>query len=59
VCHALLCAVLIVRELHIDLVLELDLYLGNVIINFLQLFLQTAVSRIGSNFGYDVNLFVS
>ena len=50
---------LIVCEFHLDLVLELNLYLGNVIIDFSHLFLQTAVSRIGRNFGYNVNHFVS
>ena len=54
-----MCCFLIVCELHLNLVLELDLYLGYVIINFSQFFLEAMVSKIGRNFCYDVNLYIS
>ena len=53
-----MCCFLIVCELYLDLILELDLYLGNVIINFSELFLEAVVCRIGNHFGYDVNSFI-
>ena len=50
---------LINRELHLNLILELNLNLGYIIINILQLFLQTVISRVGSKFVLDINLFFS
>ena len=49
---------LIVGQIHLDLILEFNLGLEYVVIDFLHLFLQTAITRIGGNFAFDCYLLV-